>query len=179
MSMKIYFAGPNVFYPHVQEIDKTTKALCKEFSVTPLIPTDSELPQLNTPQEIAQAIFQTNVTHIQNCDIILANTTPFRGACIDDGTSWEIGMAYTLNKPVYTYSFGAQSTKEIIISECGLSTKKTSPQRDAQGFMIEDFGLSSNLMIACSVTKHFAGVGEFPKDYEQLLRQMLQEITNG
>lgn len=175
--MKIYFAGPNVFHPEVEKIDDISRKISKEFSHTPLIPTDTEIRPEGTPAEIAQDIFEANVEHIKNCDVILANITPFRGACVDDGTSWEIGMAYALGKKVYTYSFGNQDTKSIIVKNCGLKDEKASPLRDLEGHMIEDFGLQANLMIACATEKHFASEGNITTHYEPLLRQILQQIS--
>lgn len=175
--MKIYFAGPMVFHPAVHAIDAITKSVCKAFNVEPLIPTDTEIRESGTPREIATDIFSANVAHIRNCDAIIANITPFRGACLDDGTSWEIGMAYALDKKIYTYSYGPQNTKEIISTHCGVTDESASPLRDKEGYMIENFGLPANLMISCATHAHFAAEGNFPEHYEALLTQILTTLT--
>lgn len=174
--MKIYFAGPTVFHPQVIEIDKITRRVCHEFQVMALIPTDSEIRESGTPCDIARDIFKANVAHINSCDVIVANITPFRGACVDDGTSWEIGMAYALKKKIYTYSYGPQDTKSIISSTCGITNPESNPLRDSSGNMIENFGLPANLMLSCATEKHYAMTGTFPDNYELLLRKIVDEI---
>lgn len=154
MSIKIYFAGPNVFHLRAKEIEREIEAYCKTVDVIPLIPGDSGIDWSASPDKIANDIFEINVDHLKNCDAIVANVSPFRGACIDDGTAWEIGFAYALNKPIATYSSTDKRTGEIIIEQSGLSKEHNSPRRDKDNFLIEEFGFHSNLMIACS-TKHF------------------------
>lgn len=174
--MKIYFAGPTVFHPKVAEIDTITKSVCAKLKVTALIPTDTEIRHTGSPKDIAKDIFNANVDHIRNCHAIIANITPFRGACVDDGTSWELGMAFALKKKVYTYSYGLQDTKLIIKEVSGITTPETVPLRDHNQNMIEDFGLPANLMISCATEKHYAAEGVFPENYADFLYRLLDDI---
>ncbi len=155
MSLKIYFAGPNVFHPEVKEMESDIITLGKEMGFIPLIPGDSGIDWSKPDQyDIAKQIFDINVDHLNKCDAVIANVTPFRGACIDDGTAWEIGYAHALKKPVATYGTGPKTTGEIIESISGADNNYSNPRRDLNGFLIEEFGLHNNLMLACS-TKHF------------------------
>jgi len=156
VSIKIYFAGPNVFHPEAKKMETEIVKLCETLGVTPLIPGDSGIDWSNPNQaEIAQQIFEINRDHILNCDGIIANVTPFRGACVDDGTAWEIGFGAALKKPIVTYGSGFRTTGETIESVSGVDQSFTSPRRDSDQFLIEEFGLQNNLMIACSTEKHF------------------------
>ncbi len=155
MSLKIYFAGPNVFHLEAKQMERDIEEICAALGVTALIPGDSGIDWSNPNQgEIAKQIFEINRDHILNCDGIIANVTPFRGACIDDGTAWEIGFGAALNIPVFTYGSGFKTTGETIESISGIDPSFSSPRRDSEQFLIEEFGFQSNLMIACS-TKHF------------------------
>ena len=154
--MKIYFAGPNVFHPKAKEMELLITNYCRTLGVTPLIPGDSGIDWANPDlPTIARQIFTINRDHIINCDAVIANTTPFRGACIDDGTAWEIGFAAALNKPVVTYASGSAKTGETIEKFSGISSEYEQPRRDRDGYIIEEFGFQSNLMIACSTERHF------------------------
>lgn len=155
MSLKIYFAGPNVFHPHVKKMETEIIALGKELGFTALIPGDSEINWDNPDKKgIAREIFDINLHHLNSCDGVIANVTPFRGACVDDGTAWEIGYAYARRVPIVTYGTGPQTTGDVIESVAGVDSNYDNPRRDLNGFLIEEFGFHNNLMISCS-TKHF------------------------
>ncbi len=175
MSLKIYFAGPNVFHLDAKQMERDIDELCSTLGVTALIPGDSGIDWSNPNQtEIAKQIFEINRDHILNCDGIIANVTPFRGACVDDGTAWEIGFGAALNKPIFTYGSGYITTGETIESISGTDQSFSSPRRDSEQFLIEEFGLQNNLMIACS-TKH--SHCDFPV-YENILRAVELPIKN-
>jgi len=156
MALKIYFAGPNVFHPRANEMEIAISDHCASRDVIALIPGDTGIDWSEPDQKrIAQQIFEINKNHIDQCDCVIANITPFRGACIDDGTSWEIGYASALGKPVVTYGSGLEFTGDIIESVSGVTNQNVKPRRDRDGFLIEEFGFQSNLMIACSTIAHF------------------------
>jgi len=122
--MKIYFAGPNVFHPKAKEMELLITNYCRTLGVTPLIPGDSGIDWANPDlPTIARQIFTINRDHIINCDAVIANTTPFRGACIDDGTAWEIGFAAALDKPIVTYASGSAKTGETIEKFSSISSE--------------------------------------------------------
>jgi len=103
---KIYLAGPDVFRANPLEHFKTLKALCKEYGFIGLSPFDNEdgFDGEISSKKHATHIFAGNVALVKICDIIIANLTPFRGACVDDGTAWEIGCGYTNAKLIYGYT---------------------------------------------------------------------------
>ena len=105
--MKIYLAGPDVFRKNAVEHLDILKSLCNKYGFIGLAPLDNVIKvsskDLNTPVH-SNLIFKSNVSLIKECDVVIANLIPFRGACIDDGTAWEIGMAFALGKTIYGYT---------------------------------------------------------------------------
>jgi nucleoside 2-deoxyribosyltransferase len=78
----------------------------------------------------------------------MANLDDFRGSGEpDSGTAFEVGFAAALNnKPVWTY----RSTEETLVERVKAAAIGSEGGFCAGGYLIEDFGLSVNLMLACS-----------------------------
>lgn len=94
----------------------------------------------------ARTIARRNETHIERCDAVLANLTPFRGPGADPGTVYEVGYARALGRPVFGYACVAMDHAARVRAMPG-----SGAQRDAAGLAIEDFGLFENLMISCGI----------------------------
>lgn len=82
---------------------------------------------------------------MKDCDIIIANLTPFRGASADAGTLVEVGWFFGRGRPIFGYSNNAVSFAE-----------RNRRQLDAipdprPGMAVEGFGLPDNLMIPGAV----------------------------
>ena len=79
---------------------------------------------------------------MRSADAVLANLGRFRGAEPDSGTVFEVGFACALGKPVWAYFAEQQPLiEQVDHDEQGYC---------ADGFLVEDFGLPRNLMLACS-----------------------------
>ena len=131
---KIYLAGPDVFMEG-SNIGERKKAVCRKLGFEALYPLDNEI----SGQNAALEIYQANCLMIQQADIVLANISPFRSPHCDVGTSFEIGFAMALRKPVYTYSNDTRTLIERI--------KEDFPGMLEDGTSVEDFGLIENLML--------------------------------
>ena len=88
---------------------------------------------------------------------MVADITPFRGDEPDAGTVFEIATAYALGKPVVAYTRDTRLTYERHLhngsqTECGALLCRS-------GFLVEQFGLPCNVMVAqaCSAMV-FGGV---------------------
>ncbi len=148
---KIYLAGPEVFLPNALEIGASHKLLCQQYGYEGLFPLDNTITG-NHPLEVSTAIRLANQAMIHACDIVIANLSPFRGPEPDSGTVWEVGFAQGLGKRVLAYSTDMRSLKEKTQSILHLGDTDC----DALGMMIEDFGLTHNLMFAhCVVASSF------------------------
>ena len=155
---KIYLAGPDVFLPDAIDEGNRLKKLCADYGFKGHFPLDNIVNGTNA-EELAINIREANVKMIQNCDIVLANLSPFRGPEPDSGTVWEVGYAQGINKFVVGYSTDTRNLKEKTqdILKLGNVT------RDTNDMEIEDFGLTHNLMFANIV------VG---KDFEECLKYL-------
>lgn len=125
---KIYIAGFDVFYEDAFERGRRLKDICEKYGFKGFYPLDNECDN-------AAEIFKGNLKLIDESDIICANLNDFRGEDADSGTAFEIGYGYAKGKKLYGYKDNGLSLREVI----GVKDKK--------GFLVEDFGLSVNLMI--------------------------------
>jgi nucleoside deoxyribosyltransferase len=84
---------------------------------------------------------------IRSADIVMANLDDFRGAGEPDcGTAFEVGFAVALGKPVWAY----RSIEATLAQRVEAAANESEGAFCAGGYLIEDFGLSVNLMLACS-----------------------------
>jgi len=164
---KIYFAGPDVFYREVFDIAKEKKRIIHDLSNGRMIgchPFDNDVEQMSDPMDMGRMISRENRKMMDQCDIILANITPFRGANIDDGTAFEIGYMMAQGKPVYAYSnAGTKLYIENVVSWAdkteGVSLSEIDKDgciRDHDGAVVEQFGFPCNLMIGDIIEGRFA-----------------------
>ncbi len=109
-------------------------------------PLCAEVPGDLAPADRAAWIYRANLVAIRSCDIVMANIADFRGVGEpDSGTAFEIGFATALGKDVWAYTPNETTLAERVAREpCaqGLLCEN--------GFLVEDFGLAVNLMIACA-----------------------------
>ena len=49
-------------------------------------------------------IYRVCVAHMERCDVLIADMTPFRGPSMDVGTAFEMGFAKACRMPVFGYS---------------------------------------------------------------------------
>jgi homotetrameric cytidine deaminase len=95
--------------------------------------------------DFAFAIFRKDIEMMLECDIIIANLTPFRGASADSGTLVELGWFLGRGQPIFGYSnsatlFAQRSTAHIATLPDALP-----------GIIVEGFGLPDNLMVPGAV----------------------------
>lgn len=142
----VYLAGPEVFFADVEAVAAQLKAVCAAHGLQGLFPTDAER---TTGEDIsmARAIYLGNVALIDRSAAVVADITPFRGAGMDPGTAWEIGYAVARGLPVFAYSHDLRAYAERV----GPAGQGPRGPVDADGLLVEDFGLVENLMIAESV----------------------------
>lgn len=145
----VYLAGFDVFLPDAQAHGERLKALCATYGFEGLFPLDNQAPGELSGAELAQWIYRENIALIRRADMVMANLNPFRGAEPDSGTAFEVGYAIARGKPVWAYT--RQSGSLIDQVAVGVAADDgVSRMVDAEGYTVEDFGLSLNLMLACS-----------------------------
>ncbi len=142
--IKIYLAGPDVFETDAIEQGERLKQLCRQYGFEGLFPLDNEISFDAAPYEVAKTIREANVALIEECDIVMANLTPFRGLEPDSGTVYEVGYAAALGKKVYGYAQDRRPMIERVHEKQKLADGAFLCE---DGKIIEDFGLSHNLMM--------------------------------
>ena len=139
---KVYLAGFDVFRRDAIAHGQQLKSLCASVGLEGLYPFDNEVSDDLAPADRARMICTMNIAMIQRCDAVLANLNLFRGLEPDSGTVFEVGMAVALNKPVWVYFDPVESLRDYVPHDA--------EGYDAEGFLVEDFSLPRNLMLACT-----------------------------
>lgn len=145
---RIYLAGFDVFRLDAAARGDYLKNLCREFGFVGIYPLDGNVPASLSPDERAQWIYRAIVEAMTCADAVMANLNDFRGPGEpDSGTAFEVGFAVALRKPVWAYRTVTGDLVDHVPSRAhpeGLVC--------ANGFLVEDFGMSVNLMLACGST---------------------------
>lgn len=146
--MKIYLAGPDVFRSDAAEHGARLKDLCARHGMVGLFPLDGSAGDGLRGMPAAAAICSANLALIDSADLLMANLNAFRGHEPDSGTVFEVGYAHARGIPVWAYVERATPMIDRLRALPGAEGGHV----DADGWLIEDFGLPLNLMIACTVT---------------------------
>ena len=151
---KVYIAGHGIFagLDFLKKEEAEKKALLGTHGFIPLYPLDNEIKMEDneSPLETALKIRAANIAMIDSCDVVLANITMFRGHGSDPGTTFEIGYATGRGIPVVLFwnmTCGWPSLYKDRVCEDGEFIENSNGYlTDANGAIIEDFGLRDNLM---------------------------------
>lgn len=136
--LKVYLAGPDVFYPDNMTRKNRLLDLCQENGFVGFYPGENDI----TPPD-ANAIRLANIDMIKRADCVLANLTPFRGFEPDSGTVFEVGFATALGKTIVGYSNDVRPMIERLREHQSLSKTQMT---DKDGLFVENFDLPNNLM---------------------------------
>lgn len=145
--MKVYLAGPDVFLPDARQHADRKVAICARYGLLGRPPFNEDAGSLHaTPDEAAwRRIFRGNLATMRQCDLVIANLTPFRGPSADAGTLIEVGWFLGRGRPVFGYTNSARGFAER-------SRLQVEALPDPlPGLSVEGFGLPDNLMIPGAV----------------------------
>jgi nucleoside 2-deoxyribosyltransferase len=143
MKPRIYLAGPDVFLANAEEVGRRKQELCRQYGFEGLFPLDLD----QTHSGDAMAIFRANCVRMRQAKIGLFNLTPFRGPSADAGTVFELGFMAARGKRVYGYASVSLEYAERVEAEWGPLVAREGGRWDRDGYAVEEFGLSDNLMI--------------------------------
>jgi nucleoside 2-deoxyribosyltransferase len=117
--------------------------ICARYDIVGRLPLNEDVdsPAALLQAEVWRTIFRRNLVMMEECDIIIANLTPFRGPSADAGTLIEVGWFLGRSRPIFGYSnsaagFAARSLRHVAAVPDSVA-----------GMAIERFGLPDNLMI--------------------------------
>lgn len=146
----VYLAGPEVFLRDAAAIGEAKKAICARHGLTGLFPLDTALEIGGMePRRAGLAISQANEDLMHRADLIIANITPFRGPGMDPGTAFEIGFMRARGRPIFCYTTSDLLHAERAARWAGPTARERRGEgiEDADGLLIENFGMVENLMI--------------------------------
>ena len=166
--VKVYLAGPDVFYPNAIELGNEYIKIAKGKGLIGLFPLDNKVDINNINPDLS--IYKFNKELIDSADYIVANLNDFRGNEPDSGTVWEVAYAIGTGKKVVAYM---TNTKAIVdrIKEKEKVTEKNGYIYDKNGLVIENFGNPLNLMLQHSVEKVIEG------DIEDALNEIVKIVN--
>lgn len=144
MTKNVYLAGPECFMAgDDEERYGDVWRMCHVKGLRAVIPLQNEtLPSL-PPHEQGRWIAQQCKSIISECDVVLANVSPFRSVSADVGTCVEIGIAAALGKPIFAWS----NDLRCIADKINPKTKLNGTLVDDRGNWIEEFDMPDNCMI--------------------------------
>ena len=204
---KLYLAGPDVFRPDPLAHAEKQRALCAQYGFTPLHPVDNgpafgeqstaalvplyeavKLYRTDTRQSLmalpseamrcAMKIYLGNIKYVRECDIVVANCNAFRGALVDDGTAYELGLGHGLGKPTYGYIETALPAVQNVLERYPCTIRADGVPVDQDGYLvIENFGNAINLMLECGML--LSGGRLVEGSFEDCLRAIRMDLNAG
>jgi len=204
---KLYLAGPDVFLPEPLAHAEKQRALCEQYGFTPLHPvdngpadgnhsvaaltrlyaasrlyrTDPRPALMALPSEqmrCAMQIYLGNIKYVRECDIVVANCNAFRGALVDDGTAYELGLGHGLGKPTYGYIASALTEVQNVLKRYPCTIQADGVPIDQDGYLvIDDFGNAINLMLECGIL--LSGGRLVEGSFEDCLRTIRTDLDTG
>jgi nucleoside 2-deoxyribosyltransferase len=154
--MKIYLAGPDVFLPDAVAIGRRKADICTQHGLTGLYPLDNTVDL--AASDASLAIFKGNQAMMDAADAIIANLTPFRGPGADPGTVYELGYMAGRGKLLFAYSNDPAIYAERVARTHQVTKSARGGLIDHNGLVVEDFGLSDNLMMIHALDLHGAAL---------------------
>jgi nucleoside 2-deoxyribosyltransferase len=159
MKKQVYIAGPDVFSLDWPERAEYAQRACSDLGLVAKLPIPAQPLTGNgvTCQGSAaqaQQIFMSCVEAIKASDAVVANLMPFRGYEPDSGTVVECAIAYAMNKPVIGYASCETDSNDALGARRNPDGSYTCPE---DGYLIEQFGLPFNLMVAGICTEFVIG----------------------
>lgn len=152
--IKIYLAGPDVFFPCDLETGQKKIDFCKDVGAEGIYPSfllPKDLFTGNFSKEEKRIIINHQCkSGIRDADIVILNLTPFRGIEMDSGTAFEAGFADALGKTIFGYSNIPETYLQRMLKVEGTHKDSSNTWRDKNNCVIEDFDLSENCMIGSS-----------------------------
>ena len=173
---KIYLAGPEVFLPDAKRVLEHHKSICRKYGYEGLSPFDGEVTN-EIGLERARKVFLENCKLIRACDIVVVNCNSFRGALVDDGSSFEIGFAKALGKVIFGYLEHRKPLLELVESKIPTSSHSSGFRIDNDGYLLsEDFGNSINLMLEFAILE--SGGQLIQGNFEETIQVISQSLVS-
>jgi nucleoside 2-deoxyribosyltransferase len=158
---KVYLAGPDVFLPNATELAEHKQRICREHGFEGVSAVDVDRQAgARRGRRRGWWISQCNEQRLRECDLLIANMTPFRGPSLDVGTAFEMGFMRALNRPVLGYTNAATDFRQRTLAWLGKgwSKRRDGSCIDADGMLVENYRMADNLMLEGAVLSSGAEV---------------------
>ena len=182
----VYLAGPEVFLPEPiaagaekkARIAAMSRAADWPFELAGLYPLDNEMPDLRPDFDTGMRIYRANVELMDRAHAVAANMVRFRGPSMDVGTAFEMGYMRGLGKPVFAYYdaapfYGREEAPGMYVdrvrAHCPVS--EHDPRTDADGLIVDDFGMADNLMMIGALE---SGAGAIAENFDWAIEQIAE-----
>ncbi len=145
----IYIAGPWVFRPAPDDFMSDIRSMLEGSGWNPVFPIDP-LPG-GTAMDISctAAIRSHCLAHLDICDAILAEVSPWYGHMPDAGTVFEVGYAAAKGKDVVLWTNDDTPILDrLVAAELIDLDASGNGNHDRYGNVVEDFGSPVNAMLA-------------------------------
>lgn len=178
--LKIYIAGPDVFFDKAKEIGEIKKSICSKYGFIGIFPLDLLKEDLFSGKysldQQAKIIKNACKEGIQMSDILVANLIPFRGISMDVGTACEIGMADMADMPIFGYSSKKDRYIDKIINADLYKKSYNNLDYDIHNHLIENFNKIDNCMVTESCIEIFFPLNQKETDLE-IFERMIKTIA--
>ncbi len=145
----VYLAGPERYDEDAAAKYVSMKKICKAYKLEAVTPMDC-YADIKTGGDdalsVAYSKFLTNVRHVLDCDILIANLSDFHGLEPNSDTAFECGMGYQLGKICLGYMDDTRIMRDKV-PHYG----ETARFKDMCDYDVENFNYPINLMFASSM----------------------------
>ena len=177
MKPKIYISGPQYMLPDAEEYKNNQLKLCEQYGFQGLHPLDTDIDFAEAGPVVAKNLYTSLEVMMRECDVIVADCNPLRGALMDDGAAYELGYCNALRKPSYGYVAELNSLSASIIKYFSLEKNSEGKYIDSHGYEVgDDFGTTINLMMQHGMSE--SGGRLIAGSFEDTLRVIREDIDS-
>ena len=163
----VYLADFEMFLPTCQETVAYWKKICDKYGFIGLFPGDGD--PIEPGEDFWKRVFEHDVNHMYNSDMVIAQLDDWRGRQPDSGTLFEVGYFVALGMPAY----GFYSSSNGLLDKNIEKELEDGTYYDLYGYAIEDreFVLD-NMLSLIKVEKTFEDACKRArKDFDEILIQ--------
>ena len=161
----IYLAGPEAWYPDAAGHAAAQRATCEIAGFIGLSPADLVATSGGT-EVAARELYAARTALMRRADAAIVNLTPWRGVSCDAGSAFEAGFMAALGKPVFGFlnvsSEMEAEYRDRVEDLAGAQLDEHGHWLDADGCLIEDYGLPETLMLWAEARRLYVVVTDDP-----------------
>jgi nucleoside 2-deoxyribosyltransferase len=162
----VYLSGPGRWAPEGQAVIARQRQLCEAAGVAVKGPGEAQLTEQDGSEAMVRELYAMALASLREADAVIADLTPWRGPSAHPTAIFETGFASAIGKPVFAYlNIGDEDDAEYaerVGATVGVEVGEDGVLRDADGALVEDFGLPESLMLWAEARRFFCVVTADP-----------------